>query len=87
VIKNVLPDTGMIGFAGQLTDEEIWSIIQYERTFSLHHGPRQGMRGMGSRGPMGPRGGMEQEHLNPPETGRELTTRPGTIAVKPLRSN
>jgi mono/diheme cytochrome c family protein len=46
--------TSMIGFAGQLTDEEIWAIIQYERTFSLHQG--RGMRGMGDRGPMGHRG-------------------------------
>ncbi|MBI4000812.1 MAG: c-type cytochrome [Nitrospira defluvii] len=59
VIKHGSPGTSMVGFAGQLTDEEIWSIIQYERTFSLHS--RRGMRGMGGRGPMdhmGPQGGM-----------------------------
>jgi mono/diheme cytochrome c family protein len=53
VIKNGSPGTSMVGFAGQLTDEEIWAIIQYERTFSLH--ARRGMGGMGGRGPMGHR--------------------------------
>ena len=41
-----------------VTDEEIWSIIQYERTFSGGHGPHRGMgppEGMGHREP---RGGM-----------------------------
>lgn len=59
VIKHGSPGTSMIGFVGQLTDEEIWAIMQYVRTFSRH----QGMRGMGGRGPMGhmgPRGGMDQ---------------------------
>ena len=32
-IKNGLSGTGMIGFDGQLTDEEIWAIIQYLRSF------------------------------------------------------
>jgi hypothetical protein len=51
----------MVGFGGQLTDEEIWSIIQYERSFAGEHGP--GMRGpgggMGGMEHRGPRGGME----------------------------
>ena len=38
VIKYGIPGTAMIGFAGQLTDEEIWTIIQYERSFSGGHG-------------------------------------------------
>jgi hypothetical protein len=33
----------MIGFGNQLTDDEIWTIIQYERSFSGGHGPRHGM--------------------------------------------
>jgi mono/diheme cytochrome c family protein len=58
VIKNGSIGTGMIGFGGQLTDEEIWSIIQYERSFAGAHGP--GMMGDGEgMGPMmGPGGGM-----------------------------
>ena len=62
VIKHGSPGTSMVGFAGQLTDEEIWAIIQYERSFSLHS--RRGMRGMGGGGPMGhmgPQGGMRHE--------------------------
>ena len=46
VIKYGVPGTAMIGFGDQLTDEEIWAIIQYERSFSGGHG-RQG--GMGPR--------------------------------------
>ena len=58
VIKNGSVGTSMIGFGGQLTDEEIWSIIQYERSFAGEHGP--GMMGHGEgMGPMmGPGGGM-----------------------------
>jgi mono/diheme cytochrome c family protein len=61
VIKNGSVGTSMIGFGGQLTDEEIWTIIQYERSFAGEQGP--GMMGSGGRmGGMehrGPRGGME----------------------------
>jgi len=60
VIKNGSVGTSMVGFGGQLTDEEIWSIIQHERSFAGEHGP--GMMGNGeSIGPgsgMGGRGGM-----------------------------
>jgi len=58
VIKNGSVGTSMVGFGGQLTDEEIWSIIQYERSFAGAHGP--GMMGYGQgMGPMmGPGGGM-----------------------------
>ena len=45
----------MIGFGSVLSDEEIWSIIQYERTFAGSRGP--GMRGGGMER-RGPRGGM-----------------------------
>ncbi len=56
VIKNGSAGTGMVGFGEQLTDEEIWSIIQYERSFAGMHGP----------GMMGPDGGMgSMEHSEP----------------------
>ena len=53
VIKYGSPGTSMIGFGTQLTDDEIWTIIQYERSFSGGHGPRHGMgprHGVGSMG-------------------------------------
>ena len=53
VIKNGSVDTSMVGFGGQLTDEEIWSILQYERSFAGEHGP--GMVGHGEG-----MGGLEQ---------------------------
>jgi len=58
VIKHGSPGTSMIGFGSQLTDEEIWAIIHYERSFAREHGP--GMMGPGKgRGPMlGPGSGM-----------------------------
>ncbi len=71
VIKHGSPGTSMVGFAGQLTDEEIWSIIQYERTFSLHS--RRGMRGMVGRGPMGhmgPPDGMRYERMGQGDEGK-----------------
>jgi len=58
VIKHGSPGTAMIGFGPVLSDEEIWSVIQYERTFAGGHGP--GMRG--HRGGMGPRSGMGGVH-------------------------
>jgi hypothetical protein len=66
----------MVGFAGQLTDEEIWSLLQYIRSFAGEHGPGmmghgQGMgpmmgrgRGMGGMGHRG-QGGCEGEHCEP----------------------
>jgi mono/diheme cytochrome c family protein len=66
VIKHGSPGTAMIGFGDQLSDEEIWSIIQYERSFAGEHGPgMMGHReGMGSG--MGPGGGMGgMEHRGP----------------------
>ena len=56
VIKNGSAGTAMVGFGGQLTDEEMWSLIQYVRSFSGEHGP--GMMGHGGgMGPMMGRGG------------------------------
>jgi mono/diheme cytochrome c family protein len=40
VIKYGIPGTAMIGFSDRLSDEEIWTIIQYERSFSDGHGHR-----------------------------------------------
>lgn len=69
VIKHGVPGTGMVGFGGVLTDEDIWSIIQYERSFAGEHGPRRGMGREGGMGHMGPRHGMgreENEEEGPP---------------------
>lgn len=53
VIKYGSPRTSMIGFGPVLSDDEIWSVIQYEQTFSGGHG--QGRMGRGEG--MGPGGG------------------------------
>ncbi len=66
VIKHGSPGTGMIGFGSVLTDEEIWSIIQYERSFSGDHGPGRGRGGGDGMRHMGPGGGMERG--GPPES-------------------
>lgn len=50
VIKNGSTGTGMVGFSELLTDEEIWSLIPYLRSFAGEQGP--GM--MGHKGGMGP---------------------------------
>lgn len=42
VIKNGIQGTGMIPFGGLLSDEEIWTVMQYERSFSSGH-DRKGM--------------------------------------------
>ena len=63
VIKHGSPGTGMVGFGGVLTDEEIWSIIQYERSFAGDHGPRRGMGSEEGMGRMGPRRGMGREGM------------------------
>lgn len=56
VIKHGSSGTGMVGFGQVLSDEEIWALIQFERTFSEKHGP--GMRR--HRGGMGPSDGMTE---------------------------
>ena len=50
----------MIGFGSMLSDEDVWAIIQYERSFSRGHGRgrHMGEGGMGRMGPRGPEGGM-----------------------------
>ncbi len=56
----------MVGFGGQLTDKEMWSIIQYLRGFAGEHGPGMMGRGGGMGPMMGPGGGMEgMEHRGP----------------------
>lgn len=56
-IKHGSPGTAMIGFGSVLSDDEIWSVIQYERTFAGGHGGGRMGHG-GSMGPMmgGPEG-------------------------------
>ena len=75
VIKHGSTGTSMIGFGDLLSDEEIWSIIQYERSFAgeqgqgMGHGKGMGpmmgsgggMGGMEHRGPRGGMGGCEGE--------------------------
>jgi mono/diheme cytochrome c family protein len=58
VIKNGSAGTSMVGFGGQLEDEEIWALIQYERTFVGEHGPGMMGHGEGMGTMMGPGGGM-----------------------------
>ena len=53
VIKHGSPGTGMIPFGGLLTDEEIWTVMQYERSFAAGRGPG----GMRRHRDMGPGGG------------------------------
>ena len=63
VIKNGSVGTSMVGFGGQLTDEEIWSILRYERSFAGERGPGMMEHGEGMGSMMGPgdgMGGMEQ---------------------------
>lgn len=66
VIKHGSPGTAMIGFGDQLTDEEIWSIIQYERSFAGDHGPGMMGHGTGMGQGMGPGSGMGgMQHRGP----------------------
>jgi hypothetical protein len=52
-----------VGFGSVLTDDEIWSLIQYERSFAGYHGPKRGMGADQGMGRMGPRHGMEREDM------------------------
>jgi len=54
VIKYGSPGTAMISFGGLLTDEEIWTVMQYERSFAG-----------GPRGGSGPRHGRGGRHGGP----------------------
>jgi mono/diheme cytochrome c family protein len=57
VIKHGSSGTAMVPFGGLLSDEEIWAVIQYERSFAGEHGSHGGRGPMG-RGGMGPGDGM-----------------------------
>ena len=46
VIKHGSPETAMIPFGGMLTDEEIWTVMQYERSFAGGYGRQSGYHGM-----------------------------------------
>jgi mono/diheme cytochrome c family protein len=59
VIKHGSPGTAMIGFGPVLSDDEIWSVIQYERTFAGGHGRGRMGHGEGMGPMMGGREGME----------------------------
>jgi mono/diheme cytochrome c family protein len=63
VIKHGSPGTGMIGFGQVLSDEEIWSLIRYERTFAGRHRPDMRGRGegLGSMRGSGGMGGMQHQ--------------------------
>jgi mono/diheme cytochrome c family protein len=61
VIKHGVAGTAMIPFGGLLSDEEIWTVMIYERSFAGGRGPRgmgprgrgKGARGRGHHGMMG----------------------------------
>ena len=61
VIKHGSPGTAMIPFGGLLTDEEIWTVMQYEGAFANGQGPG----GMGRHRGMGP--SNEGGHRGPHE--------------------
>jgi mono/diheme cytochrome c family protein len=69
VIKNGSPGTAMIGFGPVLSDEEIWSLIQYERTFAGKHGRRGMGRGEGMGPMMGQHGMMGGREHGGPKSG------------------
>ena len=58
VIKYGSAGTSMVGFGEQLTDGEIWALIQYIRNFGGEHGPGMIGRGEGMGPMMGSGGGM-----------------------------
>ncbi|MCA9471085.1 MAG: c-type cytochrome [Nitrospirales bacterium] len=62
VIKHGSPGTAMIPFGGLLTDEEIWAVIQYERSFAAGHGRGGGMGRHKGRGSRGRHGGRERHY-------------------------
>lgn len=69
VIKHGSPRRAMIGFGDQLTDEEIWAIIQYERSFAGEHRPGMMGHGKGMGPMMGPGGGMSGMEQRGPRGG------------------
>jgi mono/diheme cytochrome c family protein len=69
VIKHGSSGTAMIGFGPVLSDEEIWSLIRYERTFAGGHGRRGMGRGEGMGPMMGSGGGMGGMGHGKPKSG------------------
>lgn len=61
VIKNGSTGTAMIPFGGLLSDEEIWTVIQYERSFAGDGGHGRGRHeGMSGKGRKGHGGGQHE---------------------------
>lgn len=56
VVKNGIEGTAMLPFGTMLSDEEIWAVLEYERTFA--GGPGHGKRGRDMAQAEGPQGGM-----------------------------
>ena len=54
VVKHGSPGTAMIPFGGLLSDEEIWTVLEYERSFGGTHRRGRGMGPRDGRGPHGP---------------------------------
>jgi len=66
VIKYGSPGTAMLGFGQVLSDEEVWTIIRYVRTFAGEHGQGMMSQGEGGRPRRGPGDGMSvREHRRP----------------------
>jgi mono/diheme cytochrome c family protein len=57
VIKYGSPGTGMIPFGGMLSDEEIWTVMQYERSFAAGNGGGGSHEGMAGKKRKGRHGG------------------------------
>jgi uncharacterized membrane protein YkoI/mono/diheme cytochrome c family protein len=82
VIKHGVPGTGMIPFGGLLTDEEIWTVMHYERSFA--GGPRgEGGPGHGPGRRGGRRGSsdmMQHREDHESQSGREGHRDGGDVA-------
>jgi mono/diheme cytochrome c family protein len=94
VIKHGSPGTAMIPFGGMLTDEEIWTVIHYERSFA--GGPRGDggpghERGRGGRhggaGMMPHRGGDQGSQTERMGHGGRRGGSGGTALDKPAEQN
>ncbi|MGB0908900.1 MAG: c-type cytochrome [Nitrospirales bacterium] len=74
VIKHGSPGTAMIPFGGLLTDEEIWTVIQYERSFAGGHGRGGGKGSHKGMKKSDTHGGMRKhsmtEEMKPPKGGK-----------------
>lgn len=87
-IKHGIPGTGMIPFAGLLTDEEIWTVMQYERRFAGRHGPRRRgecCRGMEKMDQEGSSANPKSHHRRGPGRHRGMGMEPccGSLGEEP----